>query len=256
VLRLRLPIALSVLLAALALASPASADRRSDGAWQPDPGAWNPDYDVAPDPAPSEDDGSFVPTDDPPPPAVEVVGPVDLEQPVEPSVPAVPVVPAAAVVPVAPLKPLIPVPTARTIPGRVALLRADGKAAVPRGAPKRIRNLIAAANQIVGKPYRWGGGHARLLDRGYDCSGAVSYALIAAGLLSSPAVSGGLAHWGVKGPSRWLNVFANSGHVYLEVAGLRLDTSAVGDPGGSSGVRWRPLIGRRVGFHPRRAPGV
>jgi hypothetical protein len=119
-----------------------------------------------------------------------------------------------------------------------------------------VRAIIAAANQIVGKPYKWGGGHAKLLDRGYDCSGTVSYALIRAGLLISPLVSGTFARWGAAGAGRWTAIYANRGHVYLEVAGLRLDTSAVGDPRGRSGVRWRPLIGKRRGFHVRHVPGL
>jgi hypothetical protein len=152
--------------------------------------------------------------------------------------------------------PDVVVPKGKTIAGTVALVRADGKAAIPRGAPKRVRQLIAAANQIVGKPYKWGGGHRLLVDRGYDCSGTVSYALIRTGLLRSPLVSGALARWGSGGAGRWISVFANRGHVYLEVAGLRLDTSSVGDRGGRSGVRWRPVIGRRGGFAERHPAGL
>ena len=145
----------------------------------------------------------------------------------------------------------MPVPTGRTVKGKVAYVRADGKAAIPRGAPASVRRIIAAANLIVGKPYKWGGGHARLIDRGYDCSGAVSYALIRAGRLAAPLVSGGFTRWGAPGAGRWVSVYANAGHVYMEVAGLRLDTSAVGHPGGRSGVRWRPAIGRRPKFTAR-----
>src|SRR3954452_25461219 len=107
------------------------------------------------------------------------------------------------------------------------MLRTDGKAAIPRGAPARVRAMIAAANQIVGKPYKWGGGHAKLVDSGYDCSGTVSYALIGSGVLVGPMVSGQFATWSTAGAGRWVTVYANKGHVYLEVAGLRLDTSAV-----------------------------
>lgn len=158
--------------------------------------------------------------------------------------------------PVQEVLPEIPVPTTKTVAGRVAYLRADGKAAIPRGAPRRVRQLLAAANQIVGKPYKWGGGHAKLVDRGYDCSGAVSYALIRTGLLRAPRTSGGLTRWGLRGAGRWVSVYANKGHVYLEVAGLRLDTSAVGDRGGRKGVRWRPVIGRRQGFQARHPAGL
>lgn len=155
-----------------------------------------------------------------------------------------------------PVLPEIEVPKGKTVAGTVALVRADGKAAIPRGAPKRVRALISAANQIVGKPYTWGGGHARLVDRGYDCSGAVSYALIRTGMLRAPLVSGRLARWGSAGAGRWISVHANRGHVYLEVAGLRLDTSPIGDRGGRKGVRWRPAIGRRPGFTTRHPVGL
>jgi hypothetical protein len=142
-----------------------------------------------------------------------------------------------------------------TVSGRKALLRRGGKAAIPRGAPKRVRAIIAAANKIVGKPYKWGGGHAKLIDRGYDCSGAVSFALIRTGILTSPLASGSFARWGSKGHGRWVTIYANKRHVYMEVAGLRFDTSAVADPGGRSGARWRPAIGKRKGFKVRRPVG-
>jgi cell wall-associated NlpC family hydrolase len=152
---------------------------------------------------------------------------------------------------------LVPVPSSRrTVKGRVARLRTDGRVAIPRSAPKSVKRVLAAANLIVGKPYKWGGGHARLADSGYDCSGAVSYALIRAGLLRGSMVSGGFARWAVKGAGRWISIHANDGHVYMEVAGMRLDTSRVGDPGGRQGVRWRPVIGRRVGFHTRHIKGL
>ncbi len=145
--------------------------------------------------------------------------------------------------------------TTPTVSGNRARLRTDGRAAIPRGAPKRVREIIAAANRIIGKPYKWGGGHARLRDRGYDCSGAVSYALIVSGNLRSPLVSGTFARWGGKGAARWVSIYANRRHVYMEVAGLRLDTSRAGDPSGRSGVRWRPTIARRKGFEARHLPG-
>jgi cell wall-associated NlpC family hydrolase len=152
---------------------------------------------------------------------------------------------------------LVPVPSSqRTIKGRVARLRTDGRAAIPRSAPKRVKRVLAAANLIVGKPYKWGGGHSRLIDSGYDCSGAVGYALIRAGLLDTTMVSGTFARWGRAGAGRWISIHANRGHVYLEIAGLRLDTSAVGDAVGGKGVRWRPVIGRRAGFHTRHIQGL
>jgi hypothetical protein len=111
-------------------------------------------------------------------------------------------------------------------------------------------------NKIIGKPYKWGRGHARLFDSGYDCSGSVSFALIRSGLLGSPLVSGTYARWGAAGAGRSVTIFANRGHVYMEVAGLRLDTSSVGDWGGKHGVRWRPLIGKRKGFRVRHIAGL
>jgi hypothetical protein len=155
-----------------------------------------------------------------------------------------------------PEAPEIPLVTTPTVAGKVAMLRTNGKAAIPRGAPKRVRAVIAAANQIAGKPYKWGGGHAKLVDRGYDCSGTVSYALIKSGFLGGPMVSGSFAKWGAAGDGKWISVYANKGHVYMEVAGLRLDTSAAGDRGGEDGVRWRPLTGRRRGFKARHPAGL
>ena len=150
----------------------------------------------------------------------------------------------------------LPLARGKTIPGRTARMRADGKAAVPLGAPRRVRDVVRALNEIAGKPYKWGGGHGSIIDRGYDCSGAVSYGLIRNRLLSSPMVSGRLAHWGSAGAGRWISVYANNGHVYMEVAGLRLDTSPVGDPTRRKGVRWRPAIGRRGGFAARHPAGL
>jgi hypothetical protein len=152
-----------------------------------------------------------------------------------------------------------PLVTTNTVAGKVAMLRTDGRAAIPRGAPKRVRLLIRKANHIIGKPYKWGGGHGKLDDRGYDCSGTVSYALIKAGLLDTTMVSGAFTRWGRTGAGRWISVYANRGHVYMEVAGLRLDTSSVGDydtSGKRSGVRWRPVIGSRRGFKTRHPAGL
>ena len=159
--------------------------------------------------------------------------------------------------PTEPHPPLMPpLVTTGTVPGRDALLRTNGKAAIPRGAPLRVRAIIAAANRIIGKRYKWGGGHAKLVDSGYDCSGTVSYALIRSGELGSPLVSGSFAHWGGQGTGSYVTIYANRNHVYAEIAGLRLDTSAVGDPAGRDGVRWRPVIGKRRGFAVRHVPGL
>jgi cell wall-associated NlpC family hydrolase len=152
--------------------------------------------------------------------------------------------------------PALPVSKTPTVPGKTAMIRRNGLAAVPTGAPAQVRAIITAANQIIGKPYKWGGGHGRLFDTGYDCSGSVSYALIRAGLLGYPMVSGTLAHWGASGAGQYVTIYANKSHVYMEVAGLRLDTSGVGDPAGKSGVRWRPPIGKRFGFAVRHIAGI
>ncbi|MET0557261.1 MAG: hypothetical protein ABW065_01125 [Solirubrobacterales bacterium] len=102
-----------------------------------------------------------------------------------------------------------------------------------------MREVIAAANQINGRPYIWGGGHLSFFSRGYDCSGAVGYALHGADLLSTTMVSGQLAYWGAGGVGRWITVYANAHHVYMEVAGLRYDTRD--DPPGVSGPRWHTV---------------
>jgi hypothetical protein len=152
--------------------------------------------------------------------------------------------------------PALPVSKTPTVKGKTAMIRRNGLAAIPKGAPARVRAILSAANTIIGKPYKWGGGHGRLFDSGYDCSGSVSYALIRAGLLGYPMVSGSLAHWGAKGAGRYVTIYANKSHVYMEVAGLRLDTSSVGDRGGKGGVRWRPPIGKRFGFAVRHVGGL
>ena len=149
-----------------------------------------------------------------------------------------------------------PIVQGKAILGRVARLRADGKAAVPLGAPQRVRRVISALNEIVGKPYKWGGGHGRIFDRGYDCSGAVSYGLIRTGLLGSPLNSTGFMRWAAGGAGRWMTVYTSRGHAYLEIAGLRLDTSSMGDRDRRSGVRWRQPIGKRPGFRARHVLGL
>jgi hypothetical protein len=112
-----------------------------------------------------------------------------------------------------------------------------GRAIAPRGAPLAVRQAIAAANQLRGRPYDWGGGHVSFLSRGYDCSGAVSYVLHAAGLLDQTMVSGQLAYWGEPGMGRWITVYANDQHVFMVIAGLRFDTRD--DPPGVTGPRWK-----------------
>ena len=118
-------------------------------------------------------------------------------------------------------------PTAPVGPPGRAKVRKDGTAVAPADAPANIQAAIAAGNAIHTFPYHWGGGHRSFTDTGYDCSGAVSYVLHAAGLLASPMPSGPMASsWGVPGKGRWITVYANSSHAYMIVAGLRFDTSS------------------------------
>jgi hypothetical protein len=125
---------------------------------------------------------------------------------------------------------------ARTSATCGATLLENGQAIPPPNAPAPAKAAIAAANRIAHKPYVWGGGHPSWLARGYDCSGAVGYALHGAGLLDTTMVSGQLADWGLNGLGRWITVYANDEHVYMVIAGLRFDTR--GDPPGVTGPRW------------------
>jgi cell wall-associated NlpC family hydrolase len=126
------------------------------------------------------------------------------------------------------------------------------RAIAPTGAPAAVKSVIAAANRIRTLPYIWGGGHGRWQDAGYDCSGAVSYALHGGRLLTSPLTSGSLESFGEAGPGRWISIYANASHTYMVVAGLRFDTA--GDTSGT-GPRWHPTTpaaagGRYVVRHP------
>jgi septal ring factor EnvC (AmiA/AmiB activator) len=122
----------------------------------------------------------------------------------------------------------------------------------PPGAPEAVRQVIAAGNAIATLPYIYGGGHASFHADGYDCSGSVSYALAAAGLVSSPMVSGAFENWGDAGPGRWITIYANAGHVWMEVAGWRFDTVALAE----SGTRWAQGGGEFSGFVVRHPSGL
>ena len=126
------------------------------------------------------------------------------------------------------------------------------KAIAPKGAPKLVRKMIDAGNEIRSKPYKWGGGHGDWTDKGYDCSGAVSYVLHEAGLLDAPMVSGDFKDWGNKGRGRWLTIHANDGHVFMVVAGLRFDTSYITD-GDKSGPGWSETMRPTKGFSSRHS---
>lgn len=139
-----------------------------------------------------------------------------------------------------------------------ATLAADGTALAPADAPRRVRKAIHAGNRIHTRPYIWGGGHNRKFKgKGYDCSGAVSYVLHAAGMLKSPLASGPLARgWGIPGTGQWITVYANKSHAYAVIAGLRWDTSAVGESlKQGSGPRWRATERSAAGYVTRRFPG-
>jgi cell wall-associated NlpC family hydrolase len=142
-----------------------------------------------------------------------------------------------------------------TVPGSVAEVLPDGLAVAPADAPTAVREVIAAGNQLIGLPYLYGGGHASFVAAGYDCSGAVSYALHGGALLSSPLDSSAFESWGLAGAGSWITVFTNPAHAYMDVAGIRLDTSTAGDPGGKSGPRWRPLLSSDAGFAERHPAG-
>lgn len=115
-----------------------------------------------------------------------------------------------------------------------AALTGGGLAVAPLGAPAPVQAVIAAGNQIAKLPYVWGGGHARYQDTGYDCSGSISYVFAAAGLLDRTVTSGELENWGDPGPGKWITVYANAGHTFMYVAGLRFDTVALAE----TGTRW------------------
>jgi hypothetical protein len=136
----------------------------------------------------------------------------------------------------------------------------DGRVIAPASAPTRVKRVIEAANRLVEKPYIYGGGHkpyrSSRLDRGYDCSGAVSYALYGGRFLRSPLPSGALMSWGQEGPGEWITVYAHGGHAYVVIAGLRFDTSMRDPdaPGPQSGPRWSRTLRKSSAFvarHPR-----
>ncbi len=143
------------------------------------------------------------------------------------------------------------------VPGTRAKRLRSGYAAAPADAPVAVQNAIFAANEIVGRPYEYGGGHNHTFqDDGYDCSGTVSYALHGGGLLDAPMPSGSFMKWQARGKGRWITTFANSGHIWVKIAGLRLDTSAAGERVSSGeGPRWRKNLRGGAGFVKRHPLG-
>ena len=132
-----------------------------------------------------------------------------------------------------------------------------GLAYAPSYAPIQVQRAIWAGDQIRLKPYIYGGGHGQWNDAGYDCSGSVSYVLHTAGLLETSMDSSGLMSWGESGQGAWITVYTNPGHAFVEIAGIRLDTSAEQDPSPApgSGPRWRPLVAISAGFVARHPVG-
>jgi hypothetical protein len=142
-------------------------------------------------------------------------------------------------------------------PANVATILPNLKASVPVGAPYPVVRAIKAANKINRRTYIWGGGHRSFKAKGYDCSGAVSYVLHAAGLLRSPLVSGQLASWGSPGLGSWITVYANRTHTYMVIAGLRYDTSPRGETiDQGRGPRWRYTLRAPTGFAIRHWNGL
>ena len=128
----------------------------------------------------------------------------------------------------------------------------NGVALPPLEAPEQVMDIIRAGNTIARTPYKWGGGHGSFQDNGYDCSGSVSYALYAAGLIGGSATSGELTDWGKPGKGRWITVYANGGHTFMEVAGIRFDTSGTR----VTGSRWQNEFRPTGGFVARHPAGL
>ena len=161
-----------------------------------------------------------------------------------------------------PPSPCAPRGAVSVTPGPRARLLAGGRAAAPAGAPAAVKGIIASGNQIVGKPYLYGGGHGLPLDQiapAYDCSSSVEHLLYGGGLLpvDYDAPSGTLESFGLPGPGRWVTIYASTDHVFMYVAGLRWDThNAAGPQDGSAGIGWHPLIRSAAGFVARHPVGL
>ena len=156
-----------------------------------------------------------------------------------------------------------PVPDPADLPGDrgsassdPALIKADvhknGIALAPLEAPPEVRAIFEAGNVIARSPYKWGGGHGKWQDNGYDCSGSVSYALAAAGLVDAPMASGPFMKWAKPGKGKWITIYANPGHMFRVVAGVRFDTVARGQ----TGSRWIATPASTEGYVARHPPGL
>ena len=138
-----------------------------------------------------------------------------------------------------------------------ATVGGDGLATIPLTAPPKLRAMIVAGNQVARKPYVYGGGHGGgpegvFTDSAYDCSGSISYALASAGFIKSPLASGGLAKFGKPGPGKWVSIYADAGHAFMVVAGLRFDTSGRT----KRDTRWQPDGRGAGGMTIRHPPGL
>jgi peptidoglycan hydrolase-like protein with peptidoglycan-binding domain len=136
--------------------------------------------------------------------------------------------------------------------GSKAVLTEEGLAIPPANAPQVVKDVIEAGNRIASKPYRYGGGHGKWEDTGYDCSGSVSYALHGGDLLDSPMPSGSFTNWGEAGKGEWITLYTHSGHIYMVVAGLRFDTSGRAE----TGSRWQKATRSPSGFTVRHPKGL
>jgi len=144
-----------------------------------------------------------------------------------------------------------------TVPGATGRI-IHGIAYAPASAPLQVQEIIWAGDRIRLKPYVYAGGHGKWNDVGYDCSGTVSYVLHAAGLLNVSMDSSEFETWDKRGAGQWITVYTNPGHAFIEVAGIRLDTSAEQDPhpAPGTGPRWRPVMTSTSGFMARHPAGL
>jgi hypothetical protein len=142
--------------------------------------------------------------------------------------------------------------TTQAAPTEQATIGPDGLAIAPASAPAEVQAIIAAGNEIHDKPYKYGGGHGRWNDTGYDCSGSMSYVFHAAGMLDEALDSTGFMSWGEPGKGQWVTTYANSGHSYMIVAGLRFDTSGRAD----DGSRWHTDMRSATGYTVRHPAGL
>jgi hypothetical protein len=152
-----------------------------------------------------------------------------------------------------PPPPPAPAP-AQPVAGEKAVLNPDGTATAPASAPEVVKAVIAAGNKIIDKPYKYGGGHGRWQDSGYDCSGSMSYALHGGGLLDQALTSSGFSSWGKAGKGAWITTYGSGGHSYMVVAGLRFDTGY--NDSASDGPDWSARMRPSGGYTPRHPTGL